>query len=223
MLCSLLWATMTTCLIKGCGAIIVRDKRIIATGFNGAVPGAPHCRGDGRKDCRRREMGFGPGEGYEHSRASHAEKNAIANAANAGVSIKGATMHTAWYPCADCMKLIGVAGIRLVVYMLPSVDKHAPIIAEEAGIRCLKLRLGCASCVHYTLLTSLSKGEPKHCRYNPLATEEFIPEVQSNLIPKHEWRPNRFFREGCPYHEFNGKTELGWIIRTAGEIQGYVF
>ena len=89
-------ATRSTCLRRQVGAVIVRDKHIISTGYNGAPKGVPHCAEKG--GCLREKLGVPSGEKHELCRALHAEQNAIIQAATLGHSMKGATMYVTHQP-----------------------------------------------------------------------------------------------------------------------------
>lgn len=103
----------STCLRRKVGAIIVIDKRVLTTGYNGAPKGLPHCEETG---CLREQMNVPSGERHELCRGVHAEQNAIIQAAVFGVSVKGATIYITNYPCSVCAKLLLNAGISEVVY-----------------------------------------------------------------------------------------------------------
>ena len=90
-------ATRATCLRRKVGATIVKDRRILATGYNGPPKGVPHC--DELGGCIREKLGIPSGERQELSRAVHAEQNAIIQAAKMGTNIDGATLYTTNYPC----------------------------------------------------------------------------------------------------------------------------
>ena len=102
-------ATRSTCLHRKVGAVLVRDNQIIATGYNGAPSGEPHCAEAG---CSKPEHGIG----MERCRAVHAEVNAIIQAAIHGVSTDGATLYCTHSPCAICSKILKNARITSVVY-----------------------------------------------------------------------------------------------------------
>ncbi|HEY5168400.1 MAG TPA: dCMP deaminase family protein, partial [Thermoleophilia bacterium] len=92
-------ATRSTCLRRQVGAVLVRDKRILATGYNGAPRGVSHCLDIG---CLREQLGIPSGERQELCRAIHAEQNAVIQAAIHGVAIEGATLYTTLHPCVLC-------------------------------------------------------------------------------------------------------------------------
>jgi dCMP deaminase len=107
-------ATRSTCLRRKVGAIFVRDRRILATGYNGAPKGLRHCEEVG---CLRERLKIPSGERHELCRGVHAEQNAIVQAATSGVNLEGATLYSTTYPCILCSKLIINAIIKRVVYL----------------------------------------------------------------------------------------------------------
>ncbi len=124
-------ATRSTCLRRQVGAVIVLDKRILATGYNGAPRGLPHCDETG---CLRERMGIPSGQRQEICRGLHAEQNAILQAALHGVSVAGGTVYVTHQPCITCAKMIINAGIRRVVSAQPYPDELARSFLGEAGI-----------------------------------------------------------------------------------------
>ena len=102
--------TRSTCLRRQVGAVIVKDNRIITTGYNGAPSGTHHCTDVGT--CQRIELNVPSGERHELCRALHAEQNAIIQAANIGVSTEGATLYVTLQPCVICAKMSINAGIK---------------------------------------------------------------------------------------------------------------
>ncbi len=109
-------ALRSGCNSRPSGAVIVKDKRILATGYNGPMPGAWHCTDKGPNYCFRREKGIPDIDKYNFCRATHAEANAIAQAARFGISVEGADLYCTLAPCYVCLKLIASAGIRAVYY-----------------------------------------------------------------------------------------------------------
>ena len=124
-------ATRSTCLRQKVGAVIVKDKRILATGYNGAPSGLPHCLDIG---CLREQLKVPSGERQELCRGVHAEQNAIIQAAVHGVSIAGGTLYTTHQPCIACAKMIINAGIKRVVYGRRYADERGLDLLREAGI-----------------------------------------------------------------------------------------
>ncbi len=114
-----------TCPRASVGAVIVRDKRIIATGYNGAPAGMAHCNEVGCSIDEHR-----PG----CQRAVHAEANAIAYAAREGISLAGSTIYTTHSPCVPCAQLIINAGIEMVVYNVAYRDQRGLELLDEAGL-----------------------------------------------------------------------------------------
>ncbi len=133
---ALVVAKRSTCLRQKVGAIIVKDKRILATGYNGAPSGMAHCLDIG---CLREKMKIPSGERQELCRGLHAEQNAIIQAAKFGISIEGATMYTTHCPCITCAKMIINAGINKVVYGKEYADKRGLDLLKEAGIEVVYL------------------------------------------------------------------------------------
>jgi len=106
-------ATRSTCLRHDVGAVIVRDRNIISTGYNGAPRGLPHCLDVG---CIRDQEEIPSGTRHESCRAVHAEQNAIIQAALHGVSTRDSTLYITHQPCIICAKMIINAGIKRVMY-----------------------------------------------------------------------------------------------------------
>lgn len=124
-------ATRTTCLRRGVGAVIVKENRILATGYNGAPAGVEHCLDIG---CMREKNNIPSGERQELCRGIHAEQNAIVQAARFGVSLLDSTIYITTQPCITCAKLIINVGVKRVVYKNPYPDKMSLEILKEAGI-----------------------------------------------------------------------------------------
>lgn len=121
----------STCLRRQVGAVLVKDKNILATGYNGAPSGISHCLDVG---CLREQMKVPSGERHELCRGLHAEQNAIIQAAKHGTSIEGATLYTTTMPCIICSKMIINAGIRRVVYEEGYADQLAGRMIDESGV-----------------------------------------------------------------------------------------
>ncbi len=116
MLLAKLAATRSTCFSRPVGAVIVRDRRILATGYNGAAPGSWHCT-DKRQCYWRQPENHVPGmEPRDLSRAIHAEMNAMAHAARKGIIIEGGTIYCTLSPCMNCFKVLISAGIKKVFF-----------------------------------------------------------------------------------------------------------
>ena len=135
---AVLTARRSTCLRRQVGAVIVQDKHIIATGYNGAPRGIAHC-GERPGGCLRKELGVPSGEKHELCRALHAEQNAIIQAATLGQSVEGGTIYITHQPCAICAKMIINAGIERIVVREGYPDELAVEILREAGLRIVML------------------------------------------------------------------------------------
>lgn len=114
------------------GSVIVRDKRILTTGYNGAPAGITTCRDRGY--CMRVQKGIPSGQQAQICYAVHAEQNAIVQAARMGVSLLGATLYVTYRPCSICAKLIINAGITRVVYRYDYPDEFSLELFREAGV-----------------------------------------------------------------------------------------
>ncbi|MDR5659721.1 cytidine/deoxycytidylate deaminase family protein [Serpentinicella sp. ANB-PHB4] len=120
-----------TCSRRKVGAVIVKEKRILASGYNGAPTGIAHCDETG---CLREELNVPSGERHELCRGLHAEQNAIIQAALHGASIKGAAMYVTHKPCVICAKMIVNAGINTLVFQGDYPDALSENILKEAGV-----------------------------------------------------------------------------------------
>lgn len=124
-------AKRSTCLRRQVGALIVKDKHILASGYNGAPSGLLHCSETG---CTREQMHVPRGQRHELCRGIHAEQNAIIQAAVHGVSIKGGTLYSTTFPCVLCSKMLINAGIIKIVYQKGYPDELSLEILKEAKI-----------------------------------------------------------------------------------------
>ena len=134
---AVLTAKRSTCLRRQVGAVIVKDKHIIATGYNCAPRGVPHC--DEKGGCLRQQLNVPSGERHELCRALHAEQNAIIQAATLGQSIEGGTIYVTNQPCVICAKRIINAGISRIVVKEGYPDELAVEILREAGLSIVML------------------------------------------------------------------------------------
>ena len=132
-----LTAQRSTCLRRQVGAVIVREKHIIATGYNGAPRGLPHCAERG--GCYREKMNVPSGERHELCMALHAEQNAIIQAAAFGNGIEDGVIYITHQPCAICAKMIINAGIRRILVKSGYPDQLLIDILAEAGLRIVML------------------------------------------------------------------------------------
>lgn len=128
---AMLAASRSTCLRRQVGAVIVKDKKVLATGYNGSPTGLAHCLDVG---CLREEMGIPSGQRHELCRAIHAEQNAIIQAATSGVSIKGGVLYSTTFPCILCAKMLINAGIREIYVAEGYPDELARKMMDEAGV-----------------------------------------------------------------------------------------
>jgi len=136
---ALLVSTRSTCMRRKVGAVLVKDKRILATGYNGSPSGLAHCEEVG---CLRQSLGIPSGERHEICRGLHAEQNAIIQAALHGVSIRGSKLYTTTFPCIICSKMLINAGIKEIIYREGYPDELSASLLEEAGMRLIKLEDG---------------------------------------------------------------------------------
>ena len=124
-------STRSTCVRRRVGAVIVKDKRVLSTGYNGSPKGTRHCEDLG---CIREQMGIPSGTRHELCRGVHAEQNAVVQAAYFGVSVKGATIYTTTYPCSMCAKILINAGIDEIVYSEVYVDDLSKDLLAETNV-----------------------------------------------------------------------------------------
>jgi dCMP deaminase len=131
-------AKRSTCRRRNVGAVIVKDKQILSTGYNGAPSGLKHCM---ETVCLREERNIASGERHELCRGLHAEQNAIIQAAFHGVSIKGADLYSTHLPCSICIKMILNAGIGKVFYLDGYPDTLSLELIDESKISLKKVEL----------------------------------------------------------------------------------
>lgn len=125
----------STCLRRQVGAVVVKDKNILASGYNGVPTGITHCAETG---CLRAKLNVPSGERHELCRGLHAEQNAIIQAARHGTNIDGATLYSTTMPCIICAKMIINAGIRRVVYEEGYADELSREMVAESGLVVVK-------------------------------------------------------------------------------------
>lgn len=126
----------STCIRRQVGCVIVKDKKILATGYNGAPSGLMHCL---EKGCMREKLNIPSGERHELCRALHAEQNAIIQAAISGVNIADAKIFCSHHPCSLCAKMLINARIKEIYYYEGYPDSLAEEMLEEAGIKRIKI------------------------------------------------------------------------------------
>ena len=119
----------STCMRRSVGAVIVKDKRLLATGYNGTPRGMAHCEEVG---CLRTKLNVPSGKMHELCSGIHAEQNAVIQAAVHGVSVDGGTLYCTHQPCVVCTKILINAGIRRIVYANPYPDELAENMMKEA-------------------------------------------------------------------------------------------
>lgn len=129
-------AERSTCSRRQVGALAVKDRRILATGYNGAPAGIRHCEVTG---CLREQLGIPSGQRHEICRGLHAEQNVIVQAASCGVSLEGAEIYCTDQPCGICSKMLINCGISRIWYAAPYPDALAVEMLAEAGIPCEQL------------------------------------------------------------------------------------
>ncbi len=131
-------AGRSTCQRRACGAVLVKDKRILATGYNGAPAGLRHCEEVG---CLREMRGIESGQRHELCRAIHAEQNAVVQSAKYGTQIDGAVVYTTHQPCVLCAKILINAGVVEVVFRDAYPDELAEELIGEAGVGLRRLEV----------------------------------------------------------------------------------
>ena len=124
-------STRSTCVRREVGAVIVKDKRVLSTGYNGAPKGSKHCEELG---CIRVELNVPSGTRHELCRGVHAEQNAVIQAAYFGVSVKDSTIYTTTFPCSMCAKLLINAGVKEIVYYDGYPDDLSKELLAETDI-----------------------------------------------------------------------------------------
>lgn len=130
-------AGRATCMRRSIGAVLVKDKRILATGYNGTASGLAHCEDVG---CIREQQNIPSGSRHELCRGIHAEQNAVIQAAKYGIAMNGATAYCTHQPCVLCAKILLNAGVVEIVYREAYPDPLSEQMLAEAGLvpRCIK-------------------------------------------------------------------------------------
>lgn len=129
-------AKRSTCLRRQVGAVLVRDKRILTTGYNGAPSRLPHCAEVG---CIREKLKIPSGKHHELCRGLHAEMNAVIQAAIHGVSVANSTLYCAVLPCSLCAKILVNVGVKRIVAAGNYPDKLSKEILSAAGVEVVRL------------------------------------------------------------------------------------
>ena len=125
-------ARRSTCMRRQLGALLVKDKRILATGYNGAPKNLPHCEEIG---CLREQNSVPSGERHELCRGLHAEMNALLQAAGYGTGTEGSTLYCTAHPCSLCAKMLINAGIERIVVCADYPDRLSRELLSEAGVK----------------------------------------------------------------------------------------
>ena len=118
------------------GAVVVKDKRILTTGYNGAPSGVTSCATRG--ECLRKKLNIASGTRQEMCYAVHAEQNAICQAAKMGISLEGATIYVTHQPCVICTRMILNSGIKKVIYKKGYPDEFAVELFNKSGVELIK-------------------------------------------------------------------------------------
>jgi dCMP deaminase len=126
-------ASRSTCLRRQVGAVLVKERYILATGYNGVPSGITHCEVTG---CLREQLKVPSGERHELCRGLHAEQNAIIQAAKHGVNIDGAILYCTDSPCIICSKMLINAGVRGILFQRGYPDQLSRQMLAEAGLSC---------------------------------------------------------------------------------------
>jgi len=130
-------ARRSTCIRRQVGAIVVKDKRILATGSNGVPTGLAHCEDTG---CIREQNNIPSGQRHELCRGLHAEQNTIIQAAYHGISISGATLYCTTLPCSICLKMLINAGITAIIYEQGYPDEITQSLLNETDLTLTKVK-----------------------------------------------------------------------------------
>lgn len=130
-------AKMSTCRTRHVGAVLTRQNRVVADGFNGNLPGHPHCDQGGCERCN--STGVQSGVGLERCLCVHAETNVISYAAAEGVSIAGTTLWLPCTPCIDCFKLVASSRVAEIVYADP-YPAAEEVVRELAKLSNISIR-----------------------------------------------------------------------------------
>jgi len=203
MLIAKIVSTRSTCNSRPTGAVIVKDNHILSTGYNGAMPGAPHCIDqpdqDGEPYCFRRAHGIPDIDKYNFCKASHAEANAIAQAARYGTAITGATLYATLAPCFICLKLIATARIQAVYYehtyesLTPERDAFWQTAVRESGLE-----------TYQQLIIS------------PATYEYILSDIRS-ITSRRRTAATRFFGEEHGVERVSGKAPNPVTLEEAGD------
>lgn len=128
-------AKRATCLRRKVGAVLVKNKKVLATGYNGAPMGIEHCETTG---CLREEMEVPSGERHEICRGVHAEQNLVAQAAIHGVKTEASTVYCTHQPCIICTKILINAGVKKIYYKNSYSDEFAEDLLKQSNLEFIK-------------------------------------------------------------------------------------
>ena len=128
-------AKRATCLRRKVGAVLVKDKKVLATGYNGAPKNITHCEVTG---CLREKLAVPSGERHEICRGVHAEQNLVAQAAIHGVKTEDSIVYCTNQPCIICTKILINAGVKKIYYKNSYADKFAEKLLNESNVELLK-------------------------------------------------------------------------------------
>jgi dCMP deaminase len=132
-------ATRSTCLRRHVGAVIVREKRILATGYNGAPRGLAHCEDTG---CVRQQQQVPSGQRHELCRGLHAEMNVLIQAARFGINIEGGHLYCTNHPCILCAKMLANSAVEEVICADDYPDEEAKKVLAAAGVKTRLVKVG---------------------------------------------------------------------------------
>lgn len=128
-------AERSTCLRRRVGCVLVKDKKVIATGYNGAPAGLAHCIEVG---CMRERLGIPSGQRHELCRGVHAEQNAIIQAATSGENVRGCSVYCTTFPCFQCVKMLINCGVREIYYVEQYPDENAMKMLAGTNVKCVR-------------------------------------------------------------------------------------
>lgn len=185
----------STCIRRKVGAVIVKDNRILATGYNGAPSGLPNCCDDCSR-CYRSAHNIPSGQKLDLCYAVHAEQNCLMNALKVGEELTGASIYVNTYPCATCMKLILQSGIREIYYIDEYENEFTKNMAKEAGAKLVKLD----GSIYRTPVGSSVKTVNDLDTIDPLVSQiyKFIPGTKEFIENRH-----RVFEQNGLYERYD--------------------
>lgn len=137
---TLLIRERSTCIVRKTGAVLVKNNKVLAVGYNGSPAGTKHCTNHGI--CKRREAGLKAGEYKDElCRAVHAEENVLLQAAKFGVSTDGSTVYCYYFPCTMCSKSMINAGIKEIVFAEDYPNELAKELLQEADVKVRRFKV----------------------------------------------------------------------------------